>query len=109
MFCTFDGWDAGHVSGLPSLPPQRLRVFPDYSADPVWADDGMVDLGRLPVSDRLRAELRAWAREWERLLGPQFEVREKDAYAAWLTVGRRHARHLQAELGPDWTVLYEAT
>lgn len=52
----------------------------------MWADDGMVDLGRLPVSDRLRDDL-----------------------PAWLALGRRHARHLQAQLGPDWPVLYEAT
>ncbi len=87
---------------------RHLRVFPDYAADPVWADDGMVDLDALPISDRLRGALRAWAREWERLLGPQFEVREKDAYAAWLAVGAKHARHLQAELGPSWVVEYTA-
>lgn len=89
-----------------SLQPQQLKVFPDYFADPVWAEDGMVDLDDLPISTRLRDGLRAWAREWERLLGKQFEVREKDAYAAWLEVGRQHARHLQAELGPEWTVEY---
>jgi hypothetical protein len=91
-----------------TVPPQRLRVFPDWSADPVWADDGMVDLDDLPVSGRLRDALRAWAREWERLLGPRFEVTEKDAYAAWLDAGWQHARHLQAELGRDWTVEYTA-
>lgn len=90
------------------IPPQRLQVFPDHAADPVWADDGMVDLDDLPISQRLRDALRAWAREWERLLGPRFEVTEKDAHAAWLEVGRRHARHLQGELGPEWQVEYTA-
>ncbi|KRE62678.1 hypothetical protein [Nostocoides sp. Soil756] len=94
--------------GPAALRPQRLRVFPDHSADPVWADDGMVDLDRLPVSARLRDALRAWAREWERLLGPAYVVREKDAYAAWLEAGRRHARDLEAELGRGWSVEYTA-
>lgn len=90
-------------------PSHRLRVFPDYCADPVWADDGgMVDLDTLPISARLRDALRDWAREWERLLGKKFVVREKDAYAAWLTAGRRLARDLERELGDGWSVDYTA-
>ncbi|MDN5777829.1 MAG: hypothetical protein L0H96_13050 [Humibacillus sp.] len=39
-----------------------LRVFPDYAADPVWDETGMVDLNRLPLSDALVTALRGWAR-----------------------------------------------
>ncbi len=48
---------------------QVLRVFPDYTADPVWCSEGMVDLDELSISDRLRRDLREWARDWEDQLG----------------------------------------
>ena len=54
----------------------------DYAADPVWAD------------------------EWERILGPTFEVGEKDRYRRWLQAGRRHAVDLQRELGSGCRVVY---
>ena len=38
-----------------------LRVMADYSADPIWTAAGEVDLDTLPISDRLRRDLRTWA------------------------------------------------
>ena len=78
----------------------------DYAADPVWSDDGMVALEQLPITPRLRTTLRSWSGEWELILGPAFEVREKDRYRRWLDAGRRHAIDLQAELGPSYRVIY---
>lgn len=91
--------------------PTELRVFPDYGADPVWQPDGMADLEALPVSARLRTDLRAWAREWEDLMGTQqnrYTVIDDRAYDAWQRQGARLARALQGELGDDVVVSYEA-
>ena len=86
-----------------------LRVFPDYSADPVWdTQDAMVDLDTLGLSSRLVKALRAWAREWERLLGPAFEVRDEEAHERWLSDGRRLAERLQEEVGPSAQVVFAA-
>ena len=78
----------------------------DYGADPVWFDDGMVALEDLAISPRLRTALRSWADEWERILGPTFEVREKGRYRRWLQTGRRHSVDLQRELGRGHQVVY---
>lgn len=59
-----------------------LRVFPDYTADPVWGSEGMVDLDQLSISDRLRRDLREWARDWEDQLGRDFRIKERDRYEA---------------------------
>ncbi len=84
-----------------------LRVLPDSSADPVWAEDAMVDLDDLQVSDRLRRELRAWARRWEELMGPAFECTDAAGYAEWRRRGRPLAGALQAELGGAVEVVYD--
>ncbi|MFC7489360.1 MULTISPECIES: hypothetical protein [unclassified Knoellia] len=86
--------------------PIHVRLMADYAADPVWTDEGMADLEYLPISPRLRDDLREWAREWELILGPTFQVREKDSYRRWLAAGRRHALDLQKELGPTFEVEY---
>lgn len=85
------------------------RVFPDYSADPVWADDGMVDLDTLDITQYLRDELRAWGLEWERLVGvrqARFRIVERDSHQRWIADGQRLADRLQKELGPDVVVDY---
>ena len=89
--------------------PPRLRVFPDYGADPVWDDMGMAHLGELPLSDRLRAELRQWAAEWEELMGvreSRYAIVDEPGHTAWETQGRRLAERLQAELGNTYEVEY---
>lgn len=83
-----------------------VRLMTDYAADPVWFDDGMVALEDLPITPRLRTALRSWADEWERILGREFEVREKDRYRRWLQAGRLHAVDLQRELGSGYRVVY---
>lgn len=86
--------------------PRVVRLMADYAADPVWFDEGMVSLEELPISPRLRTALRAWAREWELIFGPAFEVREKDRYRQWLQAGRRLALDLLRDLGPGYRVVY---
>jgi hypothetical protein len=87
-----------------------LRMFPDYSADPVWADLGMVDLSQLPISERLRHQLRRWARDWEDLMGvreARYAIEDEGAHQAWQERGRHLAQRLQGELGPSFKVDYE--
>ncbi|WP_345505493.1 hypothetical protein [Terrabacter aeriphilus] len=86
-----------------------LRVFPDHTADPVWVDTGMVDLDTLAVSDWLRDELRAWARDWEELMGVRehrYAVVDDSAYRVWRRRGWELSQRLQAELGDDYAVAY---
>ena len=83
-----------------------VRLMADYAADPVWTKEGMADLDDLPISPRLRADLRAWAHEWELILGRTFVVREKERYQRWLASGQCHAKALQKELGPRYEVEY---
>ena len=86
---------------------QVLRVFPDYTADPVWGSEGMVDLDELRISDRLRGDLREWARDWEDQLGRDFRIKKRDRYEAWRRRGRLLSRDLARELGPEIEVRYE--
>ncbi|WP_404349898.1 hypothetical protein LG324_17045 [Phycicoccus jejuensis] len=86
---------------------QVLRVYPDYTADPVWGSEGMVDLDQLSISDRLRRDLREWARDWEDQLGPDFRIKERDRYEAWRRHGRLLSRDLARELGPEIEVRYD--
>lgn len=85
-----------------------LRVFPDYSADPVWGTEGMVDLDSLPLSEDLRVRLREWARDWEEQMGRDFQITDDARYAAWRHAGRSLAKNLARELGPDVEIRYEA-
>jgi len=87
-----------------------LRVFPDYSADPVWTDRGMVDLDELPITDRLRSQLRQWARDWEALMGvreARYAIADEPEHQVWLERGRDYARQLQRELGDSYVVAFE--
>lgn len=100
--------DTRHVSSPAGKRP-TLRVFPDYSADPVWDDTGMAELSRLPLSDRLRGELRQWAREWEELMGvrdSRYAIVDEPGHQAWEERGRRLAERLQSELGNSYEVEY---
>lgn len=84
-----------------------LRVFPDYCADPVWADTGMVDLDSFDVTDWLRDELRQWARDWEELLGVREHrcaVVDAPAYRVWRRRGWELSQRLQAEVGDSYAV-----
>ena len=86
------------------------RVFPDYTADPVWAHDGMVDLDELPITDDLRDRLRQWNADWEELVGARterFTIIDKDGHRRWIDEGRNLAHRLQRELGPGVEISYE--
>ena len=82
-----------------------IRIFCDYSADPVWArSSGNCDLGNLPVSQALLDRMRAWSNHYERmpLSGGVLDWNEGRAHG---TEGLAIAREVKRQL-PDWTVVY---
>ncbi|WP_152360520.1 hypothetical protein [Microlunatus speluncae] len=89
-----------------------IMVMADYGADPVWtAESGgrpgaMLSLTGLPVSDRIRAELRTWAAEYDALSGTDYEWPDEDRHRVWVEAGRTLADRLAQELGEEYRVHY---
>ena len=86
--------------------PRRLRVMAEYSADPVWSDEGGEDLDDLPISLKLRRDLRAWAALYDTLPGTKFRFQTRGGTRGFNDTGKRLAKQLASELGPDWVVTY---
>jgi hypothetical protein len=102
---------------------RRLRFFPDYYADPVWAvgGGGMVNLDDLPVSDEARSVARRWNRRWEQLALKQQEAEafvdgmssrrvEPVADEEWASLesdGRAVWQRLRGELGSEWSLEWD--
>jgi hypothetical protein len=78
----------------------------DYSADPIWSDAGGEDLDDLPISERLRRDLRAWGALHDTLPKTKFRFQTGGGPRAFSEAGRRLTKQLAAELGPDYTVTY---
>lgn len=92
-----------HESSL--IRDRWVRVFCDYSADPVWAKGGgNCELEDLPVTPELAARMRAWSNHYERmpLSGGVLDWSEGRAHGA---EGLAIAREVKRQL-PDWTVVY---
>ncbi len=55
-----------------------LLFMPDYSADPIWdtATECMVSLDQLPIEEKTRSSIRAWAARWEELAWQQMRVED---------------------------------
>ena len=89
------------MTPMPKKNPRRIRIFCDYSAEPVWGDYGLDDL---PITRTLHERMLAWARLYESkdsgVLVRKWEHR--DAFGA---EGRAIVRELKRQL-PDWTVVY---
>lgn len=80
---------------------RRIRIFCDYSAEPVWGDYGLDDL---PISAGLRERMLAWAWLYERKdSGVRF--RDWEHGRAHGVEGLAIVRELKRQL-PDWTVIY---
>ena len=95
------------MGGMSSDTPRRLRVMADSSADPVWSDGGGgEDLDDLPISWKLRRDLRAWAALYDTLPGTQFRFQTPGGARGFNDTGKRLAKQLASELGPDWVVTY---
>ena len=79
-----------------------------YGADPVWTDHGEANLDELPISPRLRRRIREWAAAHDTLPTTQFRFQTPGGQRAFNHTGRRLARELGAELGPDYRVEFRA-
>ena len=72
----------------------------------------MVDLGTLPLTAGLVTALRAWALEWEALVGwevARYAIVDESAHEVWQQRGRQLAERLQRELGRGYVVAYVPT
>jgi hypothetical protein len=87
----------------------RLRVMAEYSADPIWTDAGEVDLQSLPISDRLRRDLRTWADLFDTLPATKFRFQTPGGRKGFNQTGRQLAHRLEQELGHAYTVEYVPT
>jgi hypothetical protein len=80
-----------------------LRVIADYGADPVWSDLGGEDLDELPIYERLRCDLRAWAALYDTF--PETKFGFQTRVAPWLQrTGKRLASSSPPSSGPISTL-----
>src|SRR4051812_23882703 len=94
------------MGGVSSDAARRLRVMAEYGADPVWSDWGGQDLDDLPISWKLRRDLRAWAALHDTLPGTKFRFQTPGGAKGFNDTGKRLTKHLAGELGPDWVITY---
>lgn len=86
--------------------PRRLRVMAVYGADPVCSEWGGEDLDDLPISGKLRRDLRAWAGLYDSLPATKFRFQTPGGARGFNDTGKRLAKQLAGALGPEWVVTY---
>jgi hypothetical protein len=90
-----------------------LKLMPDYHCFPLWktgGEIGNVDPDDLPLTNDLKAALRAWANAYDNTLNQEYppdsgfaSPAEEEAFEV---EGRRLWNVLQAQLGPEYKVAY---
>jgi hypothetical protein len=87
--------------------------MPDFNCFPLWkagGEIGNVDPDDLPLTGDLKAALQAWASAFDKTLNQEYPPDSGFANpaeeAAFETEGRRLWRELQAQLGPEYKVVY---
>lgn len=84
---------------------RRIVLQCDYTADPLWTEDGeMIKADRLPLTRPLINRLRAWAAVYDGLLKTGLAWKSRDAYDEFIAEGRYLLPLVQAELGEDFEV-----
>jgi len=90
----------GNAGGI----PERVRVFADYTAFPVWSD--------VPMSDSLREDFWKWAAVYEGIMELDF-MNDENVWPThlmprneWVVMGRTLSKRLKAELGNRYEVAY---
>lgn len=92
--------------------PVPLLLMADYMADPLWTrtSSGLgecsISLESLPLSRRLREQLRAWAARYDARLHTDNKWQSQEDEALWLSDGRALLTSVREELGPDYDVQY---
>jgi hypothetical protein len=93
---------------------KKLKLMADYGGTVLWgvdaADVGAIDPGILPLTDGLKAAIRAWADAYDRTLNQDYPpvsgFADQAEQETFEQEGMRLWRQLQAQLGPDWSVAY---
>ncbi|WP_432573135.1 hypothetical protein [Kineococcus sp. SYSU DK005] len=95
--------------------PVTLVFKADFGADPLWRRtpahaagvvDLNVDLDRLPLSEELKSDVRAWARRHDEMQDPPNPLRgSEEELNAWVAAGRDLVLRLRTELGPGVEVV----
>jgi hypothetical protein len=90
-----------------------LKLMTDYECFPLWkvgGEIGNVDPDDLPLANELKAALRAWASAYDNTLNQEYppdsgfaSPAEEEAFEA---EGRRLWNELQAQLSPEYKVVY---
>jgi hypothetical protein len=93
---------------------QCIKLMADYGMTVLWGADpsriGAIDPDQLPLTDELKADLRAWAEAYDKTLNQEYPPNsgfasqtEEEQFDA---EGLRLWRALQEQLGPDYRVIY---
>ncbi|MFF5078745.1 hypothetical protein ACFY36_16960 [Actinoplanes sp. NPDC000266] len=85
---------------------RRIRLMADHWAFPLWADDGMLSPGDLPLSAGLEARLERWGDRYSAELGPEFEWPSEEARMAFIAEGRQLHALVSRELGDLYQIIY---
>jgi len=91
-----------------------MKLMADYECFPLWEvlDDGTMNVNPddLPVAGDLKAALRIWAASYDRTLNQEYPpdsgFTTPEEEAAFEAEGRRLWEELQAQLGPEYKVVY---
>jgi hypothetical protein len=95
---------------------RSIKLMAEYGGTVLWgvdaADIGAIDPDHLPLTADLKAALRAWADTYDKTLNQEYppdsgfaSPAEEEAFE---TEGRRLWRDLQAQLGPEYKVVYKS-
>lgn len=95
---------------------RTIKLMAEYGNTVLWGVDstdiGAIDPQHLPLTADLKAALRAWAEVYDKTLNQEYPP--DSAFAspaeeeAFEVEGRRLWRELQAQLGPDYKVVYKS-
>ena len=87
----------------------------DYAPWPLWGAGGMVAEDDLPLSPELKLRIKQWLNAYDRTPQrpevatwiPPADLSREDQEEAWVAEGRAIRDAIEAELGPDFEVVYE--
>jgi len=91
-----------------------IKLMPDYGCFPLWEASpelvGNIDPSALPLSDGLKAELKAWSAEFDSTLNPDDPLRSGfaslDDERAFASMGQQIREKLEKELGSNFRIIF---
>ena len=88
-------------------PQKVVRLSAGDDTVPLWEVEAL-SWEDLPLPPRLQADLREWVDRYDAGLTSRWRWQARGGRRGWLADGQRLAARLQAELGADYTVAYDA-